>query len=102
MRTEISQHSTFCKRDCFSTGDDDVIKHGDIDQRQRFFEPVRNEFVRLARFGRTRWMRMSQHQSSGVTSKGQLHHLPGMYAGSIDRAAKQLYVFDEPMARVEQ
>ena len=52
----ISEQSALGKRDGLAAGDDDVIEHADIDQRQRLAQPPGDEFVCLAWLCRTRWM----------------------------------------------
>ena len=37
-------------------GDDQMVEHADVDQLQRFAEPLRDELVGLAGLGHTGWV----------------------------------------------
>src|ERR1700751_1841363 len=85
-----SQQAVLAEREAHAIADDKVIEHADVDQRQRLFQPSRDELVRLARLEHARGVVVREDHRGGVVSERLAQHLPWMDAGAIDGAAEQL------------
>ena len=73
-----------------AVADNQVVQEPDIDQFEGRFQPPGDALVGLAGFGDAAWVIVSENDGSGVDGKGLLDDLTGVYAGAINRAAKQL------------
>ena len=50
----ISEKPPLAERDRLPAGDDEMVEHPDVDQSQRFLQPLRDQFIRRTRLGNPR------------------------------------------------
>src|SRR5205807_3350019 len=91
----ISDKSTFGKSHSSRSGDDEMVEHSHVDQSERLFEALREQFIRAARFRYTGRMVVREHHCGGVLRQRGLHHFARINAGLAQRPAKKLVRLDQ-------
>ena len=82
--------------------DDEMIEDTNVKQSQSLFQSLRDEFVRLARFGNPRRVVVGKNHRSRIMVQSNFHHFAGINAGSINGAAKQFDKLNDPVLIVQQ
>lgn len=100
-RPPRSKQASFRERLHHPITNHQVIKHTDVDERQRLLETARDELIRLARFRYTAWMIVSEDHGRRIVSEGALDHLTRVNACPVDRSAKQLLAGEDAIAVVD-
>src|SRR6266496_2647074 len=67
--------SPFGKRHRARSGHDEMVENPHVDQGQRLFEVLRQQFIGTARFRYSRGVVMRKHDCGGIARQGVLHHL---------------------------
>ena len=78
-----SQQTPFCEGDRVGSGDDQVVEHPDVDERQRVAQAQRDELVRPTGLGHARGVIVGQDDRCGVMGERLAQYLAGMHARSI-------------------
>jgi hypothetical protein len=78
-----------------------VIEQPDIDERQRVAQAVRDDLIGLAWLGNSRRMIVGEYDGRGAMAQRLSDDLARVYAGAIDRAAKELLKSGQTVAVVE-
>jgi hypothetical protein len=73
--------SPFRKRHRARSGHDEMVENPHVDQGQRLFEVLRQQFIGAARFRYSGRMVMREHDCGGITRQGVLHHFARVDAG---------------------
>jgi len=58
-----------------------MVENPDVDQGQRLFEALREQFIGTARFRDSRRVIMGEHDCGGIARQGRLHHFARIDAG---------------------
>ena len=98
---QTSEQVSFGERNHVLPRYDQVIEHTDVNESQRVFQSLGDEFVRLARFGDATGMIMQEYAGGRITQQRLLDHLAWMDAGAIDGSPEEFLAFDNAMAIVE-
>ena len=78
-----------------------MVKQSHIDQRQGFFQALREHLVSLARLWISAWMVVREDDRTGIVMQRALHDFAGIDGGMIDRAPILDLVEDQLVAVVE-
>ncbi len=78
-----------------------VIQQADINQFEGCFQAAGDAFVGLAGLGDTTWVIVREYDSRRIDSESLLHHLPWIYAGTVDRATKHFVEPQNPVAVIK-
>ena len=78
-----------------------MIEQPNVDQAERLLHSLRDEFVGLTRLGNPGGMVVSDDHRRRIALQGELDYFAGMYARTVDGAAKQLFVLDQAVALIE-
>ena len=73
-----------------ASGNDKVVKHPHIDERQRLLQALGQKLVGPAGLGHPRRVVVGENDGSGVVGQRLLHHLPRVDRGLGQRAAEEL------------
>src|SRR5580700_7671235 len=97
----ISKNSTLRQRHARAIAHDDVVEQTDVHQSQCLFHPLCDELVRLRRFCHAARVIVRDDHGGGIALQGELHDLPRMHAGAVNRAAKQLFELNQAMPLIQ-
>ena len=97
-----SEEPAFGKGHALTGGDDEVIEHPNVHQRQRIPKPSGDRLVRVTRLGNTRRVVVEKDDRGRVDLEGTLHHDAGMYRRAIDGALEHLRHLDDAVPVVEE
>jgi hypothetical protein len=82
--------------------DHDMIEQAYLNEQQCLRQLHRDRAICFARLSHTARMVVRQDQRRRIVGERTLHHLSGIYGGAVDGASEQLFVPDQPMARVQE
>ena len=82
-RYDPSNKSALRQRNIGPVANDDVIQQPDVDQRQRLFDPLGDQFVRLAGLGDPGGVIVGDDDGRAITLQCMLHDLARMHAGAL-------------------
>ena len=81
VELHVLDKSPFGKTDRARSGHDEMVENPHVDQGQRLFEVLRQQFIGTARFRYSGRMVMGEHDCGGITPQGVLHHFARVDAG---------------------
>src|SRR5882672_4520253 len=84
------------------TGNDDVVEHLDVDQRERIAQCAGEQFIGPAGLGRAGRMVMRQDDGGSVEAQRFLDDLTWKNAGLCQGAVEQIAVFDQVVLRIQE
>jgi len=79
-----------------------MVKHPDIDQRERIGQSAGNSAVRVTGFRHARGVIMRENHGCGITGQGLAHDFPGVHGGPVNGSAKQGFVADNPVTVIQE
>src|SRR5207244_3772757 len=95
------QQSTLRERDGLIAGDDEVVEHLDLDQRERFLKIARQQLVGLARLRDARRMVVREDHRRRVDAQRRLDDLARVDAGLRQRAFERVLDVDRFVLGIE-
>src|SRR6267378_3178843 len=97
----LLQQSPLSERQSVVAGDDEVVEHLHVHERQSLLEVTSEQLIRLARLRGARRMVMSEDHGGGIGSERRLYNFPQIDAGLRQGAAEWLLERDNPVLRVK-
>jgi hypothetical protein len=84
------------------SGNDQVVKHPDIDQPKRVYQSARDELIGVRWLSDPGWMGMTEDHSGRVEPQSFLDDFPWMHRRAINGAAKELDELDDAVSAVKE
>ena len=80
-----------------TVADNEMVEHPHFDQVQRLLQTLGQQLIRLTGIAVTGRVVVTKDHRRRVIGQATLHHLAGMYAGIVDGAANNGWVFSNKL-----